>query len=229
MHVLVLEDDAKLAALLRAELEEEGHEVEVLADGDAGLQRALAGGMDLLLLDLGLPGLDGLDVLRRLRAQHTTLPVIVITARDGVEDRVAGLDLGADDYLVKPFSLLELKARIRALFRRTEHPLERVLCVGSLRLDRIRRTASYGERSIELSPREFQLLEVLMESPGEPLPRALIAERVWGYALDGGMNVLEVYVNYLRKKLRAIGLEPIRTLRGLGYVLEPAACELSAP
>src|SRR5690606_2168379 len=145
-----------------------------------------------------------------------------------VEDRVAGLNAGADDYLVKPFSFVELVARVRALFRRREGLAARELRVGELTLDRVRRRACRGEASVELSTREFQLLEHLMRHPGQPQTQALLAEQVWGHHFDTGTNVIDVYVNYVRRKLRELGLTPVETLRGIGYLLDPEACEGSA-
>ena len=224
MKILVVEDDVKIARSVREGLEAEGHEVEVAADGASGLRSAQRDGNDLLLLDLSLPELDGLELLRRLRQTHPGLPVIAITARGEVEDRVLGLDEGADDYLVKPFGFFELLARIRALFRRAHPPQDRHLTLEALVVDRVQRTAHVGEASVELSEREFQLLIHFVQHPDEPQSRAVLADRVWGYAVDSGTNVIDVYVNYVRKKLRQLGLEPIRTLRGIGYVLEREGC-----
>jgi len=179
------------------------------------------------LLDLMLPKLSGLEVLRSLRELDTSTRVIAVTARSSVEDRVEGLDLGADDYLVKPFSFVELMARIRSLFRRTSQPLSRTLEVGELEIDRLERVARRGARVTPLSLRELQLLELFMRHMDEPLTRATIADRVWGYQFDTGTNVIDVYVNYVRKKLRELGLEPIRTLRGIGYILERDGCAIS--
>ena len=224
----MIEDDPKIARFVRKGLESEGHAVEVANDGERGLACALDGTRDLILLDLMLPKVDGLEILREVRRTDSLVPVIAITAKGEVEHRVHGLDVGADDYLVKPFSFVELMARIRALFRRTRHPLGRYVELGELRLDRIGRVAQRGDASAEFSAREFQLLEYLVRHAGEPQSRAALADRVWGYQFDTGTNVIDVYVNYVRKKLRQLGLEPIRTLRGIGYVLDEAGCSHGA-
>ncbi|MGE0707400.1 MAG: response regulator transcription factor [Planctomycetota bacterium] len=228
MRILAVEDDAKIARFIQQGLESEGHQVDVAGDGGRGLELASSGRYDLILLDLMLPRLDGLDLLRQVRATDATVPVIAVTARDGVEDRVHGLDLGADDYLVKPFSFVELMARIRALFRRTSQPLARHLEQGDLTLDRIARVVRCGGAEVELSAREYQLLEYLMRHPDEPQTRASLADRVWGYQFDTGTNVVDVYVSYVRAKLKQVGLSPIRTLRGIGYVFESGPCRADA-
>ncbi|MGH0030780.1 MAG: response regulator transcription factor [Myxococcota bacterium] len=220
MRTLVIEDDPKIASFIRRGLEAESHHVDVASDGKEGLAQALRVPYDLVLLDRMLPGMDGLDVLRDLREAKPTLPVIVVTARGEVPDRVEGLDLGADDYLTKPFSFVELMARIRALFRRSSAGFERVLEVGGFRLDRLDRSVAYGDGRVELSAREAQLLEFFLLNAGHPLTRAMIADRVWSHQFDTGTNVIDVYVNYLRKRLRELGVDPIRTIRGVGYLFE---------
>lgn len=229
MHVLVAEDDPKIAKFIAEGLRADGHQVEAVDDGVVALKRALEGDHELLILDLGLPGLDGLELLRRLRQSHSGIRVIVVSARSKVEQLVQGLDMGADDYLPKPFSFIELQARIRAQFRRSGDSAGRTLSVGALALDRVSRTARLGEdgKSVELSAREFQLLEHFMRNVGEPQSRAMLADRVWGYQFDTGTNVVDVYVNYLRKKLRELELEPLKTLRGIGYVFERERCAAS--
>lgn len=227
MQVLVIEDDPKIARFLSEGLTADGHGVTVASEGNKALETALSRRFDLVLLDLMLPGLSGQEILRALRTVDVTTPVIAITALDGVENRVIGLDLGADDYMVKPFSFVELQARIRSLFRRTGQPIQARVVVGALELDRTRRIASLGDKSVELSNREFQLLEFFMLNAGDPQTRARIADRVWGYQFDTGTNVIDVYVNYVRNRLKDLGLKPIKTLRGIGYVLEPDACELA--
>lgn len=220
MRALVIEDDPKIASFIRRGLEAESHVVDVAADGDRGLSLALDGSYDLVLLDRMLPKRDGLSVLRDLRQARPSLPVIVVTARGEVEDRVEGLDLGADDYLVKPFSFAELMARVRALFRRSESGFQRTLVVGGYSLDRIERSVQFRGERVELSTREAQLLELFLLNAGEPLSRAVIADRVWSHQFDSGTNVIDVYVNYLRRRLRELGADPIRTIRGVGYVFE---------
>ena len=219
MRILVIEDDRKIARFLTRGLEAEGHVVEVVHDGHDALKRARAGGHDLVLLDLMLPGADGFEILRQLRLVDTTTPLFIMSARDAVEDRVRGLDLGADDYISKPFSFVELQARLRAFFRRergrAEEPRKRV---GRLELDRVSRTVDCDGSSVSLTTRECQLLDYFMSNPDQPLTRSMLADRVWGYQFDTGTNVVDVYVNYVRKKLAKIGVDPVRTLRGVGYV-----------
>jgi DNA-binding response OmpR family regulator len=223
VRALVVEDDAKIAEFIRRGLEAEGHRVDIARDGESGLREALSGRHDLVLLDMMLPRLDGLEVLRQIRSSRPSLPVIAVTARGRIEDRVRGLDLGADDYLVKPFSFVELMARVRALFRRSSSRLDRTLEVGGFSLDRVERQLRFRDATVTLSSRESQLMELFLSNPGAPLSRATIADRVWGYQFDTGTNVIDVYVNYLRKRLRELGTEPIRTIRGVGYVFEPGA------
>lgn len=221
------EDDLKIARFIAQGLNAEGHETELVSTGAGALERATNGSFELLVLDLGLPDLDGLEVLARLRSADNRVRVIVVTARGEVDDRVLGLDLGADDYLAKPFSFVELSARIRALFRRSEAAVERLHVQGDLIVDRIERTLSRaGTPKVPLSARELQLLDHFLRHVDEPQSRAMLADRVWGYQFDTGTNLIDVYINYLRKKLREVGLEPIKTLRGIGYVLEGRACSL---
>ena len=226
MRVLVAEDDLKIARFVAQGLSAEGHEALLVHTGRQALDRVSDESFDLLILDLGLPDIDGLEVLRQIRASHNKIRVIVVTARGEVDDRVLGLDLGADDYLGKPFSFVELSARIRALFRRAEGGAERVITLGVLSVDRIERTLSRAEGpKVPLTARELQLLEYFVKHADEPQSRAMVADRVWGYQFDTGTNLIDVYVNYLRKKLREVELEPIRTLRGIGYVFDSAACQ----
>ncbi len=222
MRILVVEDEERIAGFIRRGLEEEGYAVDVASDGEDGLERAQTAEYDLIVLDLMLPKLNGLEVLRRLRAAGSAAPVLVLTARDAVEDKIKGLDTGADDYLTKPFSFDEFLARIRALLRRGTATHEAALRVGDLALDLVSRLATRKERSIELSAREFSLLEYFMRNPGAVISRTRIYHHVWDYSYDGLSNVVDVYVNYLRKKLEAGG-EPrmIHTVRGHGYVLRP--------
>jgi heavy metal response regulator len=219
MRILVVEDEKKVASFIQRGLEAESYRVDVAYDGAAGLTRAREGGYDLLILDVMLPGRDGLSVLRDLRAAGQQLPVLMLTARAAVSDKVAGLDGGADDYLTKPFEWSELVARVRALLRRGT-PAPAVLAVADLRLDPATRQVTRAGRSIELTAREYALLEFFLRRPGRVLSRALIAQHVWGVSFHTFTNVIDVYVNYLRRKIDA-DFEPklIHTVRGAGYVL----------
>jgi two-component system OmpR family response regulator len=218
--VLVVEDDARMAAAIRRGLRYEGIVVDLAAGGEEALRLVGATDYDAVLLDVMLPDLDGFETCRRLRAQGAWLPVIMLTARDAVEDRVRGLDGGADDYLTKPFSLAELLARIRALARRG--PVERpaVLEVGDLRLDPATREVWRGERQVELSAREFALLETFMRRPGQVLTQLQLLESAWDLGYEMRSNVVEVYVRYLREKIdRPFGVASLETVRGVGYRL----------
>jgi len=221
MRLLVIEDEKKLAGFIRKGLEEEGYAVDVASDGAAGLNMALDGVHDLVLLDIQLPRKDGLSVLRELRAKKISTPILLLTVRSTIEDKVLGLDSGADDYLTKPFAFEELVARVRALLRRRGESREPILRVGDLALDPARRTVQRGELRIELTAREFALLEYFMRNPGRVLTRTMISEHVWDYHFDPMTNVVDVYVNYLRKKLDLEGKPKlIHTVRGAGYVLK---------
>lgn len=222
MHILVIEDERRLASLVRRALQEEGHKVEVSNDGAEGLDMAEATGYDLLVLDLMLPHLDGVEICRRLRSTGSDVRILMLTARDAVEDRVAGLEAGADDYLVKPFSFTELIARVRALARRQIQPqVEIELTSGDLVLDLQRHEARREGRIIELTTKEFQLLEYLMRNAGYVMTRTQILDQVWGYNLDSFSNVVDIYVHYLRNKIDRDFSEPlIRTVRGVGYSLK---------
>jgi two-component system, OmpR family, response regulator len=216
VRALVVEDHAKLASLIRRGLSEEGYAVDVAPDGPQALVRATATEYDVIVLDVMLPGLDGFEVCRRLREQTVQAPVLMLTARDGVDDRVAGLDLGADDYLTKPFAFDELLARLRALTRRGAIERTPVLEVGPLRLDpRARQVWRNGEE-VELSAKEFALLETFMRQPGQVLSRFELLEHAWDFAYENKSNVVDVYVRYLRRKL---GRSTIETVRGAGYRL----------
>jgi two-component system OmpR family response regulator len=220
VRVLIVEDDVKLAALIRRGLHAQGIAADLVPDGRQALVRASATSYDVIVLDVMLPGQDGFEVCRQLREQQNWAGVLMLTARDAVEDRVTGLNSGADDYLVKPFSFAELVARVRALARRG--PVERpvTLEVGDLRLDRARLQAWRGETPIELSPKEFALLEAFMRRPGEVLSRFELLEQAWTYDYENRSNVVEVYVRYLREKIdRPFGRKSIQTVRGLGYRL----------
>ena len=219
-RVLVVEDDERLAASIRRALAYDGHRVEVAADGPAGLAAAAAGGVDVVVLDLMLPGVDGLEVCRRIRAAGDDVAVLMVTARDGVPDRVTGLDAGADDYLVKPFAHEELLARVRALLRRRAAPAREVLRVADLVVDVPAMTVRRGDRSVDLTTQEFRLLEHLVRNPGVVLSRARLLAAVWGYDERTASNVVDVYVGYVRRKLEDGGHPRlIHAVRGVGYVL----------
>jgi two-component system, OmpR family, response regulator MprA len=225
MKVLIVDDDRALRDALRRALTLAGYEAVLAADGEEAL--ALAGtGPDAVVLDVGLPGIDGLEVCRTLRASGDRVPVLMLTARDAIADRIDGLDAGADDYLVKPFDVGELKARLRALVRRGRNGgSQGALEFCELRLDGARHGAVVGERLAELTRTEYDLLELFMQNPRNVLPHSVIYERVWGYDFGPASNALRVYVGYLRRKLEDLGARPLlHTVRGVGYVLrEPAA------
>jgi len=221
MRILVVEDEEKVSGFIKKGLEEEGYAVDVAHDGEEGLHMALDRVHDLIVLDIQLPKMDGLQVLKDLRQQKVASPVLLLTVRATIEDKVLGLDLGADDYLSKPFAFQELVARIRALLRRRAETKSAVLQVADLILDPARRIVKRGDEKIDLSPREFSLLDYFMRNPGRVLTRTMIIEHVWDYDFDTDTNVIDVYVNYLRKKIDAGG-EPklIHTVRGVGYVMK---------
>jgi len=224
MHILVVEDEKRLATLLRRVLTEERHAVDVAYDGLAGLDLASSGNYDLVILDLMLPGLDGLAISRRVREAGIDTPILMLTARGAVEDRVAGLNAGADDYLVKPFAMEELLARVGARLRRRAEPLDAAneLRVGDLTLDLVRHEVHRGGRTIELTAKEFALLEFLMRHPGQALTRTQITDHVWRYDLEALSNVVDMYIHYLRDKIDRGAARPlIRTVRGVGYKIEP--------
>ena len=223
MRVLVVEDEARMAGLLRRALREEGHAVDVAADGPEGLWLATENSYGAIVLDVMLPGLDGFQLCRRLRESGRWVPVLMLTARDAVGDRVRGLDAGADDYLVKPFSLLELAARLRALARRDDRRRPVILAEGDLRLDPAAKRAWRAGHELRLSPKEFSLLELFLSHPGRVLTRSQIIEALWDFAYDGGSNVVDQYVNYLRRKIDVpFGRHDIETARGMGYRLRHA-------
>jgi DNA-binding response OmpR family regulator len=221
VHILVVEDEQRLGRLLRRSLEANRHVVDVVTEGKTGLAAALGGSYDLLILDLGLPDLDGLEVCRRLRAAGISTPVLVLTARAEIEDRVRGLDAGADDYLAKPFALAELLARVRALARRPRQLQgERELQVADLVLDVAGHRARRGERPIALSAKEFALLDYLMRHAGQVLTRQQIVEHVWRYDFEGLDTIVDTYIHYLREKIDAgTAQRLVHTVRGVGYVL----------
>ncbi len=209
-----------MASLLRRGLGEEGHAVDVARDGPEGLWMATENPYAAIVLDVMLPGIDGFELCRRLRAADVWAPLLMLTARDAVDDRVKGLDVGADDYLVKPFSLLELAARIRALVRRDDRARPSVLSEGDLELDPATKQVWRGGTEISLSPKELALLELFLRHPGAVLTRAQVIDAVWDFAYDGTSNVVDQYVTYLRKKIdRPFGRHDIETVRGMGYRL----------
>jgi len=220
MRILVVEDEKKVARFVQRGLEAEGYAVDVVHDGDTALARALEGDWDAVVLDLALPGRDGLAVLRELRWRRSSVPVLLLTARSGVTDKVAGLDLGADDYLTKPFEFVELLARLRALLRRGGSTPPR-LALADLTLDPATREVTRAGRRIDLTVREYALLEFLLRNRGRVLSRAVIAQHVWGVSFETFTNVIDVYVNYLRRKIDA-DFEPklLQNVRGVGYVLK---------
>jgi two-component system OmpR family response regulator len=220
MRVLVIEDEARMARLVRRTLAEEGHAVDVAGNGPDGLWMATENAYAAIVLDLMLPGFDGFELCRRLREAGIWVPVLMLTARDEIGDRVRGLDVGADDYLVKPFSLLELAARLRALARRDDRPRPVVLAEGDLRLDPASKRAWRGDAELALSPKEFSLLELFLRHPGVVLTRSQIIEAVWDFAYGGTSNVVDQYVNYLRRKVDVpFGRRDLETVRGMGYRL----------
>ncbi len=217
-HILIVEDEQRIASFVAKGLRAEGHQPIVATDGPGGLDEALSGRFDLMILDIGLPGMDGFEVLTQLRAQGSKMPVIVLTARDSVTDTVTALDSGADDYMAKPFRFAELMARLRLRLRSAADgagsPKEDELAVGDIRLDRRTRRVRVAHREVELSAREFVLAEIFMLNPGQVLTREQLLDHVWGYDFDPGSNVVDVYVGYLRKK---VGSDTIETVRGVGY------------
>ncbi|WP_119069489.1 response regulator transcription factor [Rubrobacter indicoceani] len=225
MRILIIEDDSRLAALISRVLGEEGYSVEVVFDGRSGLAKALVEPFDLLLVDWMLPELDGVQLVRRLRVAQMSVPVLMLTARGQVEDRVEGLDAGADDYLLKPFAFSELLARVRALVRwpREEKRSEdSAMVAGDLTLDPTRHAVWRGRERIELSAREFALLATLMRRPGQVFSREILLDTAWEGSSDVYTNVVDLYVSYLRKKLDRRGASShIRTVRGVGYTFEP--------
>jgi two-component system, OmpR family, response regulator len=220
MRVLVVEDEAKMAGLLRRGLQQEGYSVDLAPNGEEGVWLGTENDYDTIILDVGLPDMDGFGVCRRLREAGSWTPVLMLTARDSVGDRVSGLDVGADDYLTKPFSFAELLARIRALMRRGARERPTVLKVGDLILDPATRQVGHGEVDLLLTSKEFALLEYFMRHRGEVLSRTRIIEHVWDFAYDGNSNVVDVYVRHLRDKIdRPFGKRSIETVRGAGYRL----------
>jgi len=221
MYILLVEDELRLAQVVRKVLEEEGHTVDAAHDGEEGLAMAMDGSHDVIVLDVLLPGIDGFEVCRSLRANRVDTPVLLLTALDAVEDRVRGLDAGADDYLPKPFAFQEMLARLRALGRRRVQARDAdQLETGDLTLDLRRRRAARGGHTIDLSPKEFALLEFLMRNQGRVVTRTQILDHVWGYDYSPDSNLVDVYVTYLRRKIdRGHPRKLIRTVRGAGYAV----------
>jgi two-component system response regulator MprA len=218
-RVLIVEDDPAILKVLQRGLAYEGYTVDIATDGRAGLNQARDHRPDLVILDIMLPGMDGLEVCRRLRTGGS-LPILMLTAKDTIQDRVQGLDAGADDYIVKPYDLDELLARIRALLRRTQTERSQVYKFGDLTMDTASRQVTRGERLVPLTAKEYELLELFLRHPRQVLTREVIFDRVWGYDFGGESNVLEVYIRYLRQKLEAEGeARLIHTVRSVGYVL----------
>jgi len=220
MRVLIIEDEKRIQDFLSRGLESAGYAVDVAGDGNTGGEMVHATEYDLIILDLNLPDMDGLQVLTKIRNRKVSPPVLILSARDAVDDRVKGLELGADDYLVKPFAFVEMLARVRALLRRGQPTPER-LQVGDLLLDCIRRKVTRANENIELAPKEFSILEYMMRNRGRPLSRTMIVEHVWDMDYDGLTNIVDVYIRHLRSKIDdRFPVKMIHTVRGIGYMLD---------
>jgi len=217
MNVLVVEDEKKIASFIEKGLSEQGFTVDVSHHGDEGFELAMSGRYDVIALDIMLPGRDGLSLLSNLRGSRIETPIILLTARSALDERVAGLNLGADDYLTKPFYVEELVARVHALIRRATGDPKNVLVVGELRLDRLTREVWHADKPVRLTTREFNLLEYLLRLPGRVLTRTQILEHVWGYHFDPSTNLVDVHIQRIRKKLDVSKESPIETVRGVGY------------
>jgi DNA-binding response OmpR family regulator len=222
MHVLVIEDEPKLATFIQQGLVEESFVVDVVSSGEAALERARMTVYDVLVLDIMLPGIDGFEVCRQMRESGSDVPILMLSARGLIDDRIKGLEIGADDYLIKPFVFTELAARLRALLRRRQPTALLTLNIADLALDPLTRVVKRGERRIDLTQKEFALLEYLMRNGGRALTRAMIAEHVWDFHWDRLTNVIDVFVNHLRNKLEAPGeARLIHAVRGVGYIIRP--------
>lgn len=221
MKILIVEDDKTIRNFVAQGLIEEGHTVSTALDGKSGLDLALSDSFDLLILDLMLPKMDGLSVCQQLRAQQSNLPVLMLTARDSLDNKIEGFDAGADDYLVKPFAFTELLARVRALGRRKVGENQTVLEVAGLKADLVRHKVTFEGKDEEFTSREFALLQYFMRRQGQVLSRTMIIESVWGYDFHSGTNIIDVYINFLRRKLKKLtGQDWLRTIRGRGYIFE---------
>lgn len=221
MKILVVEDDKTISNFVSKGLKEEGHVVSQAGDGRSGLDLASSGDFDFMILDIMLPKMDGIQICRTLRQNGSQLPIIMLTAKDSTEDRIEGLDVGADDYLVKPFAFSELLARMRAVSRRKGGDGQTILEVAGLQVDMVRHKVVYEEKELDLTSREFSLLQHFMKRKGHVLSRTMIIESVWGYDFQAGTNIIDVYINFLRRKLRKLtGKDWIRTIRNRGYVFE---------
>lgn len=221
MRILIVEDEKKVAAFIKKGLEEETYAVDVAYDGEDGLHMGLENQYDLIILDLMLPIIDGLNVLSRLREKKVETPILLLTAKDSVEDKVTGLNTGADDYLTKPFAFSELLARIRVLLRRGKAETKTVLQINGLSLDLVSHKVKRNDEEIELTGKEYSLLEYFMRNQGKVLTRTMIAEHVWDYNFDTFTNVIDVYVNHLRKKIdKGYPEKLLHTLRGVGYIMK---------
>jgi len=221
MRILVVEDEKKVSSFIKRGLEEEKYEVEVANDGEEGLRFAMEKAFDLIILDWMLPKRDGVSVLKEMRDRHKATPVLMLTAKDTVEDIVTGLDSGSDDYLTKPFAFAELLARVKALIRRSEMDRGAELRFGDLRIDPVGHKVWRGDKEIDLTAKEYALLEYFMRNPNQGLTRTMIADHVWDYTFDSFTNIIDVYVNYLRKKIdRDAPTKLIHTVRGVGYILK---------
>ncbi|MBW6512254.1 MAG: response regulator transcription factor [Desulfuromonadaceae bacterium] len=221
MRILVVEDEKKVASFIKRGMEEEEFSVDLAYDGEEGLDLAEANPYNLIIMDLMLPKMGGLDVIRQLRKKEINVPVLCLTAKDTVDDIVAGLDSGSDDYLTKPFAFAELLARVRALLRRGSQDRGAEIVFADLRLDPVTHRVWRGDKEIDLTAKEYGLLEYFMRNPNQILTRTMIAEHVWDYTFDSFTNIIDVYVNYLRKKVdRDFSLKLIHTARGMGYILK---------
>lgn len=224
MRILVVEDEKKVASFIKRGLEEENYEVETAADGEEGLAMAIERKYDMIILDWMLPKRDGMSLLKELRERKASTPVLMLTAKDTVDDIVTGLETGSDDYLTKPFAFAELLARVKALIRRSEMDRGAELTFADLRIDPVTHKVWRGEKEIDLTAKEYGLLEYFMRNPNQVLTRTMIADHVWDYTFDSFTNIIDVYVNYLRKKIdRDAPTKLIHTVRGVGYILKEEA------